>query len=144
MATVPAQLLEMTQDHLDNHGTVFTTSWTSSSGGTYTETVDFRGFIAKIDFIPGTGGNQPSDNYGVQLLDSNGRDVLAVPNGFVGYRTTTKTAVGASLGNAAPESYPEPMKGTNIITYVNGNYTISISAAGNTKSGTIVWTIKNR
>lgn len=143
MATVKTQLLEQFDVDLEKSGSVYTTSWTSSAGGGYTEAVIMRGWLVGIDFIPGSGGSQPSSNYDVTLIDSNSLDALATPAGITNASGTSKASIGLDLSNSVTEHYPETNK-QQVLRYLNGSYTVTVANAGNTKSGTIVWTIKNR
>lgn len=143
MTTVKTKLLEQFDVDLEKSGSVLTTSWTSNAGGAYTEAIIMQGWLVGIDFIPGAGGSQPSSGYDVTLIDSNGLDALATPAGITNASGTSKTSVGLDLSNSAAEHYPETNK-QHILRYLNGSYTITIANAGNAKSGTIVWTIKNR
>ena len=54
--------------------------WTSDGGGDFNEVLNdgkpLSGTLEKVVFIPGAGGDQPSANYDITLLDEFGIDVL--------------------------------------------------------------------
>lgn len=137
MSQTEEKMLEVFDVDLEVAGKRISQPWTSDASGNFSENIILRGWLVEIEFIPGTSGSQPSDLYDMTLLNAAGRDVLATPSG-------TKTSIGKDLSNAAAVSYPEPMTGIPIIKYLNGSYAATIANAGNAKSGTIVYTIKNR
>jgi hypothetical protein len=51
--------------------------WTSDASGDVDGAISapINGEIMAIDTVPGAGGVQPTDNYGITLLDENGVDV---------------------------------------------------------------------
>lgn len=103
-------------------------AWTCSAGGAVsgTPTVQVRGEIVRVTFIPGTAGNQPTDQYDVTLLDTSGVDVLA--------------GLGANLSNAAA-SHACPLIGNGVTTNqrmaVNDTLELQVANAGNAKRGTV-------
>jgi hypothetical protein len=115
----------------------YTIVWTSSAGGAVsgTATGDYiSGQLVRVVFIPGTAGVQPSNNYSVQLTDSNGLDILA--------------GQGASLSNSTTTNISPGMKdsdGTNVgivPAAIDDQLTPVVSAAGNAKQGTVVLYIR--
>lgn len=88
------------------------------------------GTLYKVEFAPGTGGNQPTDAYDVTLTDRAGVDVLA--------------GLGANLSNAAPSAVCPgvPLKdGTTVGTapcVLNDVLTLNVTNAGNAKSGQVI------
>ena len=78
----------------ETHGTLkkvhFT--WTSSAGGAAdgSSTGAYNGVLLRAVFVPGTGGDQPTDQYDVVVDDADGHDVLA--------------GQGANRSNAAAET----------------------------------------
>jgi hypothetical protein len=130
-------LLEVFDVDLEKGGKRISQPWTSDAGGAFAEAIILRGWLVEIEFIPGTSGSQPSNLYDMTLENSAGRDVLVTPTG-------TKASIGLDLSNSGSNVYPEPMTGIPIIKYLNGTYTARIANGGNAKSGTIVYTIKNR
>lgn len=114
----------------------YTTTWTSNSSGAATETVDLQqaGELVEVEFAPGSGGDQPTNAYDVTAVDAYSFDVLM--------------GQGANLSNSAASKVTPtiPAKdGTTTSTamqVVSGTITVSVSNAGNTKSGTIVWSVR--
>lgn len=106
-----------------------TFGWVASAGGAVsgTPSVQVRGHITRVTFIPGTAGNQPTDAYDVTLLDASGVDVLA--------------GLGANLSNATI-SHCEPLIGngatTNQPMSINDTLELQVANAGNAKHGTVV------
>lgn len=105
-----------------------TLAWTSTAGGAVagTPTVQVRGEIVRVTFVPGTAGNQPTDLYDVTLLDTSGVDVLA--------------GLGANLSNAAV-SHTCPLIGNGVTTNqrmaINDTLELQVANAGATKKGTV-------
>lgn len=131
MATSMSPLMEIWDTRLEKFGELFTTTWTSDSGGAYTETVFMRGWLVKVVTDPGA--TAPTDNYDLTLIETlGGADALG---GALNDRDTATT-----------EIYPHPVSnpGVSVICYLNGYYTITIANAGNAKVGTIYWYVKNR
>jgi len=105
-------------------------TWTSDAAGAASQLIEHvEGVIVRVQFVPGTGGNQPTNAYDITLLDVGGEDVLA--------------GQGANLSNAAPSSVCPgiPMKDavttSNVPVSVSSSLTLTVANAGNTKSGTV-------
>lgn len=104
-------------------------AWAASNPGgavSGTPSAQVRGEIVRVTFVPGTAGNQPSDQYDVTLLDTSGVDVLA--------------GLGANLSNAAV-SHVCPLIGngatTNQRMAINDTLELQVANAGNAKQGTV-------
>lgn len=97
-------------------------AWTSSAGGAATEatSVDLHGDILGVAFIPGTSGEQPTDNYDVTITDSDGHDVLL--------------GQGANLSNAAAV-----YKARTVVAGVASSIlTLNVTNAGSAKTGAVI------
>ncbi len=96
-------------------------AWVSSAGGAAdgTTTNYLTGQIVGAVFVPGSGADQPTDQYDVTIVDSDGNDVLA--------------GQGANLSNAAPVY----KLAANMTACVESKLTLGVTNAGNAKSGTI-------
>ena len=99
---------------------VFT--WTSDADGDASIVTDgvYDGKLIGAVFIPGTDGDQPTDEYNVALNDSTGVDVLA--------------AQGADLSNTAGSIALE----SELLVACGERLTLVVSDAGDTKSGTVI------
>ncbi len=117
--------------------TRYTWAWTSSAGGAVSGnplTSVRRGLILQVKFVPGTGGNQPTNNYTVALNDTDGLDVL----GGVGQ--------GTNLVNTGPQ-VKVPLYGASatalFFQYFNDGtqqLDLVVAGAGASKQGSvIVW-----
>lgn len=109
--------------------------WTSDSGGdaSGTSTDHVSGFLAAVDFIPGSGGDQPSDEYDVTLsIGDEGIDLLGGAGTDLSNATAARKQPLASDGSTP---FPQPIVGFPTLTVAN---------AGNTKSGRVVLYILNR
>jgi hypothetical protein len=107
-------------------GTVkkITFAWTTGTGGdvnlaTKTTTYFFSGAIERLVTVPGTVGDAPTNLYGVAINDEDGTDVL-MGAGAGRSNTLTQQVLASSLGFVA-----------------NDKLTLSITAAGDTKKGTV-------
>lgn len=104
--------------------------WTSDASGDVSGTATaFReGEILRVDFIPDSGGTQPTDQYDVTLTDPDSIDVLA--------------GVGANQGNAASESlFPALTNGTagnSGPVFFVGALSLVVANAGNAKGGKVI------
>ena len=55
-----------------------TLAWTSSGGGSVSSTFDIGGgYIHSVEVVPGSGADQPTDQYDVTITNSNGIDILS-------------------------------------------------------------------
>jgi len=95
--------------------------WTCTDGGVADlETTEvYSGKILGLTTVPGTGGDAPADNYGVELMDEDGVDVL-MGGGLLRDTANTEHVLSASLGAVA-----------------NDKLHLYITAAGITKKGTV-------
>lgn len=105
--------------------------WTSASNvASDVTTSKISGDICKVQFIPGTSSNQPTDLYDVTVTDENGFDVLS--------------GQGANLSNSAnSEVIPGvPLKdGTTTsvgLRSIDDKLTLNVTNAGNAKTGSVV------
>lgn len=99
-------------------------AWTSGTGGDINladiETLEvYSGKILGLTTVPADGGDAPSDNYGVELMDEDGVDVL-MGGGLLRDTANTEHVLSASLGAVA-----------------NDKLHLYITAAGDTKQGTV-------
>lgn len=94
----------------------------TASGIIYAATYDLKGWILySLETDPGA--TAPTDDYDVVINDANGLDMCA---GNAANRDTSNTEMVACASSTQPYSI------------VRGNMTLSISAAGNSKIGTVV------
>jgi len=105
-------------------------AWTSGTGADAGKadavTVGpFEGQLKRAVFIPGAGGDQPTNLYDVRILDSDGLDILA--------------GVGADLSNAATVEAFEGSATKNLNhMFSHTLLTLEVRNAGDTKKGTVV------
>jgi hypothetical protein len=105
-------------------------AWTSDSSGNATVDFDLNGTILAAEFVPGTTGSQPTDQYHVVINDPYGVDSLC--------------GLGANLSNSTKTKKTPILTGTDgtNTTYfpncVAGTHSLSVSGAGDTKSGKVV------
>lgn len=96
------------------------------------------GSIVVVEFIPGTGGTQPTDLYDVDFLDANGASM---------FDDGTGVSIGANLSNSIGVHRVPMMVGTNatpvfVRTWLQGAaggnpYQLTVANAGNAKTGTV-------
>jgi len=100
-----------------------TFAWTSSAGGAAdgATTALYTGDVIYAAFIPGTGGDQPDNNYDVTLKDSGLVDVLG--------------GTGANLTNASTV-YKDDTDGLTTVTA--SALTLAVTGAGATNTGSVV------
>lgn len=103
-------------------------AWTCSAGGAVsgTPTVQVRGEIVRVTFVPGTAGNQPTDQYDVTLLDSGGVDVLLGLG--TNQSNTTVNSLCPLIGDGVTK---------NQRVAVNDTLELQVANAGNAKKGTV-------
>lgn len=96
-------------------------SWLSTAGGLadLVTTEVYSGKILGLCTVPGAGGDAPDDNYGVELKDEDGVDVL-MGGGLLRDTANTEYVLSASLGAVA-----------------NDKLHLYITAAGAAKKGTV-------
>ena len=110
-------------------------AWTSDALGAVSgNTVTMGpGTIVVVEFVPGTGGTQPSDLYDLTFTDDDGVNMFDDGAG---------ASIGADLLNTTA-THKVPFIGGGTVTYVRqwlhgGPYTPVIAAAGAAKTGTII------
>ena len=103
----------------------WTIAWTSNGDGNATiTTTEITGTIERITFLPSAvSGDVPSDNYDVTLLDDDGVDVLRAKGANLSDTTVLDVSV---TDETAVLPFPTA-----------GPLDLSVSAAGDTNSGTI-------
>ena len=102
-------------------------AWTSTDPGAIagdTTTQYYDGKCVGLTTIPGTGADQPDDNYGVEITDGDGHDVL-LGAGLLRDETNTEHVVSASLSGASMSQL-----------------TLSVTAAGAALQGTVILWIR--
>jgi hypothetical protein len=91
------------------------------------------GTIVVVEFVPDSGGTQPTDLYDVTAFND--------PEGTNMFNDGAGASIGADLSNTAA-SHKVPFIGGGSVTYVRqwlhgGAYTLVVAAAGNAKGGTV-------
>lgn len=119
--------ITLTTADLGGGVTKYSIAWTSDASGNVNGTPIAlkRGRLLQVKFVPTNGGTQPSNDYGVTLLDADGVDVLA--------------GKGASLANTTA-SIAVPVVSSVTPAFIDptlGNFTPTVSAAGNVTNGRI-------
>lgn len=108
----------------------YSLAWTSDAAGAVsgTQLNIRRGRLLHIEFVPSTGGSQPTDLYDAQLQDR--FDVDLLNNGT--------TAQGGNLSNATAKiiQWNPPLYYDGL-----GSLELVISNAGNAKTGTVYLTV---
>lgn len=137
MSFVRQILLENDRSHWQPYGEKITVTWTADASGNHTEVIEnLRGFLVKLK--TGPGGVAPTA-YGVTLFDTTTGEVLTTADELGGI------ASGANARSATlNQILPAPGAGVILICYLNGNYTFTISGAGNGGQGICEFYIKNR
>lgn len=97
--------------------------WTSSAGGAADATTEqfHTGRIIYAAQLPDSGGDQPTDQYDVTVVDADGVDVLK--------------GLGANLSNAAG-TYKADSDGLGAV--VESQLTLAVTNAGNAKGGKVI------
>jgi hypothetical protein len=105
--------------------TKYSIAWTSDASGNVNGTPIAlkRGRLLQVKFVPTNGHNQPSNNYAATLLDGDGVDFLA---GTGATLSNTASSIAVSVVSSVSPAFVEP-----------GNFTPTISAAGNVTNGRI-------
>ncbi len=110
-----------TQD-LDRRRQAIRLAWTSTSGGDVSahSFTPKRGRLVQVKFVPGASSVQPSADYDVTLVDSDGADLLQ--------------GEGADLSNSAASfvTFATPVQ------LPGGAIDLVVANAGNAKQGTVV------
>src|SRR5512139_2576632 len=114
----------------------YSVAWLSdASGNVSANTFSMgSGTIVMVEFVPDSGGTQPTDLYDVTLTDAEGVNVLDDGTG--------SASIGANLSNTAASHRVPFIGGGGTVTYVrtwvhSGLFTPVVAAAGNAKGGTI-------
>lgn len=112
----------------------YSIAWVSdASGDVSANTVEMpAGTIVAVEFIPDSGGTQPTDLYDVTFTDAEGVNMFDDGSG---------TSIGADLSNSTA-THKIPFVGGGSVTYVRqwlhgGTYTPVVANAGSAKGGTI-------
>lgn len=115
--------------------TKYSLAWVSDAAGAVSgNAVTFKpGTIIAVEFVPDSGGTQPSDLYDVTFLDPESVNVFDDGAG---------TSIGANLSNTTA-THKVPFIGGGTVTYVRhwlqgGSYTLTVANGGNAKGGTVV------
>jgi len=112
-------------------------AWTSDGSGNVSgNSFTFgSGCIVVVEFIPGSGGTQPTLNYDVDFLDANGESM---------FDDGTGTSIGANLSNTIGVHRAPMIVGTNATPvyarcWLHGGagYQLTVSAAGASKTGIV-------
>jgi hypothetical protein len=119
--------IALTTSDLGGGITKYSIAWTSDASGNVngSSLALKRGRLLQVKFVPTNGGTEPSNDYSVALLDADGVDVLA--------------GKGASLSNTAA-SIAVPVVSSTSPAFIDstlGNFTPTVSAAGNVTNGRI-------
>ena len=103
----------------------YSIAWTSDASGNVngTPVALKRGRLLQVKFVPTNGGAQPSNNYGATLLDADGVDLLA--------------GKGATLSNTAASIAVPVVSAVSPALLDAGNFTPTITGAGNATNGRI-------
>jgi len=107
-------------------------AWTSTAGGAVSDILTgiLHGILTNVEFIPGSGGTQPSAAYDITLLDANLVDVLA--------------GRGANLSNTTGKRITPASERHDGTTAGLGDVVVSeplqlvVANAGDSKTGTVV------
>ena len=113
-------------------------AWTADASGNVSEVLQiagidnnkFQGEILNARFIPGSGDDQPDDQYDVTLTDEDGVDILL--------------GQGTDLSNSVRKMFAPAVESTDgtatglVPLAVHSTLTLAVSGAGNAKKGTIV------
>jgi hypothetical protein len=111
-------------------------TWTSNSSGAASETVNLvqAGELVEVQFVPWSGGDQPSNLYDVTAVDAYSFDVLMGQGANLSNSTVTKVCPTITAKDGTTTSTTTQV--------VRGTLTVAVSNAGNTKSGTIVFSVR--
>jgi len=123
-------------------------SWVSASDGTVAISTDnavdangnaanvhgIYGTQATVEFVPGTGGSQPTNGYSVTLVNASGIDVLAGQGAGLSNTTATAVCPGVPLKDGTTTS--------TICRMLSGAHTLNVSGAGSGKSGSLVLIVR--
>lgn len=112
-----------------------TIAWTSTSGGAADITLaSISGWIIKGVTVPAGGGSAPTDNYDIDITDANSVNILSNCKTGLHDRDTANTEeVYFFVLNQDATALS-----TGCSPVVSGALTVSITNAGNAKSGTLI------
>ena len=124
----------VTTEDLGSKITKYSVAWTSDAAGAVSgSTFPMKvGSLICVEFLPGSGGVQPSDAYDVDLMDAEG--ITMFDNG-------ASTSIGSNLSNLFG-SHHVPLVGLTGVTiyrrwHHGGDVELDVANAGNAKSGTV-------
>ena len=101
----------------------YTISWLSDASGDCTgNTAVLSGTIERINFVPGSGGDQPTDLYTITLKDTENNDIL------LGYGA-------AGLSNVNASTIIPTLSNNKIV--ISEKLAVTVAGAGNANTGTI-------
>lgn len=113
-------------------------AWTSDASGDVngTATDYISGMIARVVFVPGTGGSEPTNLYDVTLraYSSDGIDLLAGQGANLANNANTHVCPGVPLKDGTTTSVTP--------IFVDDTLELVVANAGNAKSGTVVLYIR--
>jgi hypothetical protein len=107
-----------------------TVNWTSDASGNSNVLVpNLNGMIIAAEFVPGKGAAQPTNNYSAILANASGYDLLlGKANANLSNTTVSRLIPAASTSDASTLSG---------VAVGDESCVLSISGAGNAKSGTV-------
>lgn len=130
-------LSENDRSHLQPYGEKITVSWTADSGGGHSEVItSLRGFLVKLRTGP---GSSAPTAYGLQLFETTVGEQLTTVDELNGITSGSNTR-----SATVQEKLPVAGSGVTLLTYMNGDYTFTISGAGNGGQGICEFYLKNR
>jgi hypothetical protein len=96
--------------------------WTSDSSGdaSGTTTNVYTGVIERLVTVPGTGGDQPTNEYDIEITDEDGVDVLVGAGADLSDTDTEQRALATTVGAMA-----------------NDKLQLTVENAGDTKKGVV-------
>lgn len=138
MAEVGTTVLTATEVAGSGGITKVSLAWTSSAGGAVSgnSLTLHPGTIVAVEFIPGSGGTQPTDAYDVDFLDAGGESMFS--DG-----AATPASIGTDLSNTTSAHRVPFIYGSAGATYVRtwlhggAGYQLTVANAGNAKTGTV-------
>lgn len=114
----------------------YTLAWTSSAGGAVSgNPFNLKpGTLIQVKFVPGVGGTQPTNNYTVTLIDTDGVDVLAGLGGGTNLSNAASKIGVPYIGLAATQLFSRYFNDASQL------FDLVVAAAGAAKTGTVlVW-----
>jgi hypothetical protein len=117
--------IALTTSDLGGGITRYSIVWTSDPSGNVngTSVALKRGRLLQVKFAPTNGGTQPSNNYAATLVDADGVDLFAGKGATL---SNTAASIAVPIVSAVSPAFIDP-----------GNFTPTISAAGNVTNGRI-------